>query len=60
MSIVVAEFTVSSDVFVLGQVLRNHEDVRVDLTQFVPLGDDRVAGVTKLNGCHGRHLYSIE
>ena len=39
MSIVVAEFTISSDVFVLGQVLRNHEDVRVDLTQFVPLGD---------------------
>ena len=83
MSIVVAEFTISSDVFVLGQVLRNHEDVRVDLTQFVPLGDalvpyfwaetddvpafeesvrsdDRVASLTKLNGSHGRHLYSIE
>ena len=83
MSIVVAEFTISSDVFVLGQVLQNHEDVRVDLTQFVPLGDalvpyfwaetddvrafeesvrsdDRVASLTKLNGCHGRHLYSIE
>ena len=82
-SIVVAEFTISSDVFVLGQVLRNHEDVRVDLTQFVPLGDalvpyfwaetddmpafeelvrsdDRVASLTRLNGCHGRHLYSIE
>ena len=83
MSIVVAEFTISSDVFVLGQVLRNHEDVRVDLTQFVPLGDalvpyfwaetddvrafeesvrsdDRVASLTRLNGGHGRHLYSIE
>ena len=83
MSIVVAEFTITSDVFVLGQILRSHEDVRVDLTQFVPLGealvpyfwaetddvpafeesvrsDDRVASLSKLDGGHGRHLYSIE
>ena len=30
-SIVVAEFTISSDVFVPGQVLQNHEDVLVDV-----------------------------
>lgn len=42
MSIAVAEFTVPSDTFVLGQVLRNHQDVRIDLTQFVPTGDSLV------------------
>lgn len=42
MSIVVAELTVSADKIVLGQVLRNHQDVHIELTQFVPLGESLV------------------
>lgn len=42
MSIVVVELTVPSDKIVLGQVLRDHGDVRIDLTQFVPVGESLV------------------
>lgn len=37
MSIVAAELSVSSDAFILGQILHNGEDVQIDLTQFVPV-----------------------
>ena len=42
MSIVVAELTVPSDAFVLGQVLQDGGDVHIDLTQFVPTGQSLV------------------
>lgn len=42
MSIVVAELTVPADRFSLGQILRNHQDVHIELTQFVPVGDSLV------------------
>lgn len=42
MSIVVAEFTVPGDAFLIGRVLRDHGGVRIDLTQFVPVSDTLV------------------
>jgi hypothetical protein len=41
-SIVNVEVSVDSDSFALGRILRGHEDVRIDLAQFVPLGDQFV------------------
>lgn len=40
--IVNVEVSLSSDSFALGRILRDHEDIRVDLSQFVPLGDEFV------------------
>ena len=34
--------SVPSDAFALGRILRDHVDVRLDLAQFVPLGDEFV------------------
>lgn len=42
MSIVVTELTVPSDAFTLGQILQNHGDVHIELTQFVPTGESFV------------------
>lgn len=41
-NIVNVEVSLDSDSFTLGRVLQDHEDVRIDLAQFVPLGDQFV------------------
>ena len=39
MSIVMVELTVPSDSFAVGSILQNHGDVRIELAQFVPIGE---------------------
>ena len=39
MSIVMVELTVPSDSFAIGTILQDHEDVRIELAQFVPIGE---------------------
>jgi hypothetical protein len=41
-NIVNVEVSLDSDSFALGQIFQGHEDVRIDLAQFVPLGDQFV------------------
>ena len=41
-NIVCVEVSLSSDDFALGQILRDREDVRLDLAQFVPISDQFV------------------
>ena len=42
MSIVVVELSLPSDSFAVGNVLHDHEDVRVELAQFVPIGESLI------------------
>ena len=41
-NIVNVEISLPSDAFALGQILRDHVDVRLNLAQFVPIGDQFV------------------
>lgn len=39
MSVVRVELSVPSDAFAVGSILQDHHDVRIDLAQFVPIGE---------------------
>ena len=42
MSIVTVELSVPTDSVEMGTILHDHEDVRVDLAQFVPIGESHI------------------